>query len=124
MTEPPGTLLRPLLAALLICVLTLSGAARGLAGTPAQAHGPGEISGVAPICHSGPSEGQAPADGAAPACCDACALMVCAVLPAPPALARPVVFAQAPFVAVPGAGASTQVRVRTPRLSQGPPDPR
>ena len=115
--------LRRSLVAVLIIALTLSGLGRALASTvqPASVHD--VIPGVhLPICHSG--SGEAPADPSRPVphdCCDDCALLALAVLPAPPALAA---LAPAEHFAEHAraiAWAPVLARPRDPRLSRGPP---
>lgn len=113
--------LRRGLVAALVLALTLSGLGRASAW-PEQGDGSsGVVAGVRfPICHAG----EAPADPALPSshdCCDACALLAAALLPAPPRLGHP---APASRFARPVAAvvrAPTIARPRDPRLSRGPP---
>ena len=107
------------IVAALVLVLTLSGLGRAMAS-------PGEglrdaVAGLRfPICHSG----GAPADPALPSthdCCDACALMASALLPAPPSLGRPAPVVRSARLARVEIRAPDVARPRDPRLSRGPP---
>ena len=122
--------LRRSLVAALIIALTLSGLGRAFASSAQSAGVHDAILGVhdaipgvhVPICHSGP--GEAPADPSQPLshdCCDDCALLALAVLPAPPAIAT---LAPAEHFAEHAraiAWAPVIARPRDPRLSRGPP---
>lgn len=83
--------LRRSLVAVLLIALTLTGLGRALASTVPSEGFHDVIPGVhVPICHSG--AGENPADPVQPIshdCCDDCALLGIAVLPAPPILSRP-----------------------------------
>ncbi len=120
MTRPAVIGWRRALAALLVMVTALAGAGRAAASTvdPVDL-----IPGFhAPICHSG-ARGAAD-DPAAPTrhdCCDDCALVALAVLPAPPAVADPLAPAAAAEHGAFAAGPTTPARQRSPRQSQGPP---
>ena len=115
--------LRRSLVAVLLIALTLSGLGRALA----SAVQPGSVGDVIPgvhlpICHSG--AGESPADPAQPAshdCCDHCALLASAVLPAAPILAGPAPVAHFAAHSRAIAWAPVLSRPRDPRLSRGPP---
>ncbi len=122
MVAPSTSGLRQALAAVLILVLTLAGAGRGFAAAP-DAAGPALAGLNAPICHSG-GDPRGPGDPAAPAgdgCCDACALMAPAILPAPAALSGPAPAVQCASHARAPSWMPAAARARSPRQSQGPP---
>lgn len=107
------------IVAILLIVLTLAGFGRAMA-SPVDGVRDAAAGLRFPICHAG----EAPADPASPAshdCCDACALMASALLPAPPRLGSvsPVrrVVRHADLVV----RAPDLARPRDPRLSRGPP---
>ena len=114
--------LRQVLAAVLILVLTLAGAGRGFAAAPDPVGS--VLAGFhAPICHSG-GDAQGPDDPAVPAghdCCDACALLAPAILPAPAALSRPAPVAHDASHDGAPSWVPAAARPRSPRQSQGPP---
>ena len=102
-------------------VLTLAGVGRGLAAASDMVPGFG-IPGVAlHICHAGEGDGSVPGDPAQHDCCDACALSAPVTLAEAPSLTGPasVVCFVAHVQAM--AWVPTDVRVRGPRQSQGPP---
>ncbi len=118
--RPPSPALRQALAAILVLALALSGVGRALASGM-----PGSASGLAmPICHVGSGGAVRPADPAAPPrhdCCDQCALCAPVLPPVPPAFAGPVPAEHVAVHARTIRWAPAVGRVRTPRLSQGPP---
>ncbi len=115
--------LRRSLVAALIIALTLSGLGRAVASSAQPVGVHDAIPGVhVPICHSGP--GEAPADPSQPLshdCCDDCALLAPAVLPAPPAMAAPAPVEHFAEHARAIDWAPVLARPRDPRLSRGPP---
>lgn len=109
---------RGIVAALFI-VLTLSGFGRAVA-SPADGLRDAVAGLRFPICHSG----EAPADPALPAshdCCDACALMASALLPAPPRLGSVAPVRRMVRHADLEDRAPDLARPRDPRLTRGPP---
>ncbi len=115
--------LRRSLVAVLFIALTLTGLGRALASAVQSEGFHDVIPGVhVPICHSG--AGESPVDPAQPTshdCCDDCALLGIAVLPAPPVLSRPATVEQFAEHAQALAWAPVLARPRDPRLSRGPP---
>ena len=113
--------LRRGLVAALIIALSLAGLGRALAAAAPFGDLGAAIPGVrVPICHAG-APSTDPARPASHDCCDDCALLAPAVLPAPPVLAgpAPVAFFAAHIHAL--AWAPRIARRREPRLSRGPP---
>lgn len=113
--------LRRGLVAILIITLTLAGLGRAMASVPEVAGLHDVIPGVhVPICHAG----DVPADPSQPPshdCCDACALLAVAVMPAPQVLSLPAPVAHFAEHAQAIAWAPVIARLRDPRLSRGPP---
>ena len=111
--------LRRSFLAVLIVALTLAGLGRALATTAQLAPHSATIAGVhVSICHAG----DGPADPAQPVshgCCDDCALLAPAVLPAPPVLPGPAPVARFAEHAQALHWAPLLARLRTP-----PPVPR
>lgn len=114
--------LRRAVGAILIVALTLTGLGRAVATTFDPAEARDAIPGVhVPICHSG---GGVPSDPERPPqhdCCDACALLAPAVLPAAPALAGPAPVARLAAPAAAAAWVPVLARPWSPRQSRGPP---
>lgn len=118
-------MLRPLLVAVIGLVLLVTGLGQRPLIHQDTLAGIEVVPGVAtPICHDGSGaklggNGEGTAGGHA--CCDACALLAPAILPASPGLAGP--FAVAAFATHAGAvaWAPSLARLRGPKLSQGPP---
>lgn len=123
MTAPMTLGLRRNLVAVLIIALTLAGLGRAIASTERSGLVLDVIPGIhLPICHSG--AGESPADPAQPVshdCCDDCALMALAVLPAPPVQSGPTPVEHFADHARAIAWAPVLARPRDPRLSRGPP---
>ena len=115
--------LRRSLVAALIIALTLAGLGRAFASTAQFTDVHDVIPGVhLPICHSG--SGEAPADPSQPVshdCCDECALLAPATLPAPSVLAVPAPVEHFVEHARAISWAPIFARPRDPRLSRGPP---
>ncbi len=117
--------LRRGLVAILIITLTLAGLGRAMASPPQVAPEVGGLHDVipglhVPICHAG----DVPADPSQPPshdCCDACALLAAAVVPAPPVLSLPAPVEHYAGHAQAIAWAPVIARLRDPRLSRGPP---
>lgn len=114
-----------MLAAVLIIALTLAGLGRAVATTPYDADPLDVVAGLhVPICHAGadaPSDPASPAHPARHDCCDACALLAAAILPAGPVLSGPAPAGRftAPVRAV--GSVALIARPRSPRQSRGPP---
>ena len=115
--------LRRAVMAILIVALTLTGFGRAVATSLDPAGASAAIPGVqVPICHAG--GGGVPSDPERPTrhdCCDACALLAPAVLPAAPALDGPAPMARLAAPAAAAAWVSVLARPRSPRQSRGPP---
>lgn len=114
----PG--LRRSLAAVLIIALTLAGLGRAAAavGMNTSVFAAGGV----PICHSGADADRGdPARPARHDCCDDCALLAAAVLPAPPSLAEPARAARRAAPAQAAPRASVAARSRDQHLPRGPP---
>ena len=117
--------LRRALAAILISALTLSGVGRAVATVPHPVDAHYAIAGVrVPICHSDAGTSTSPADPTHPTqhdCCDDCALLAPAVLPAAPSLTGPATVEHYAEHVHAVAWVPAIARLRTPRESQGPP---
>lgn len=115
--------LRRTVVAALIVALTLAGLGRAFATTARAGSAHDVIPGIhIPLCHSGVDG--APADPAQPGghdCCGGCALLAPAMLPSPPALAKPAPVARYADHARAIPWSPVVARPRDPRLSRGPP---
>lgn len=113
--------LRRTVAALMVLALSLAGMARGLA-SPADGAPPVIVIGgvVLSICHTDDGTGGQPG---APAhdCCDLCTLHAPVILPPASGLAQRVPLVRILAMAPAPARTPVPTRLRTPRLSQGPP---
>ena len=115
--------LRRSLVAVLFIALTLTGLGRALASAVPSEGLHDVIPGVhVPICHSGAGENSTdPGQPVSHDCCDDCALLGIAVLPAPPVLSRPASVEHFAEHAQAVAWAPVLARPRDPRMSRGPP---
>lgn len=110
---------RRALAAVLVIALTLAGVGRAVAAVAPPADAVPGIHG--PICHSGPGPATDPAEPAPQDCCDGCALLAPAVLPAPPSVSRPAPAALAVSLLAAATTVPAAARPRGPHRSRGPP---
>ena len=115
-------MIRPVVAVILMLVLTFAGVGRGWAAASVAPDVLAQI-GISsvPICHSGSDGGSTPDFPVHQDCCDQCALFAPAVLPSAPLAVSPASVTHVIAHAKALAWAPVLARTRTPRLSQGPP---
>jgi len=119
------TLLRRAVVALVMLALSLAGIGRGLAAAGGSGPPLIAIGGfVMSLCHTDDGGGHAgdPLNGAPHDCCDQCTLCAAADMPIVPPFAPPARIVHFIEFGARVTEAPAPARLRTPRLSQGPPN--